>query len=119
MQVHGRLLSAQQPVLVPVGLPDPEDVPDRLELRHVRALVGRVGDDEVDVDPRFRSETGDGRRADVIQLQNGVAERAADLCRGALEPLRPLRVVVGDDDLAVRRRRLADRRGQDLLFVHA
>ena len=53
VQVHRRgVVPPQHPVLEPVRLANAEDVPRRLQLRDVRLLVGRVGDDEVDVDAR-------------------------------------------------------------------
>src|SRR5262249_4013088 len=68
----------------------------------------RVHDGQVDVDQRLRGQTADGGRADVVEPAHLVAERLADPEGSALEPVRPDRVVVGDDDLAVLRRRALD-----------
>ena len=66
-------------MLEPVRLADTKDVARRLQRRHVGVLVGRVGDDEVDVDERLRREAGHRCRADVLEQQHLVTERAADL----------------------------------------
>ncbi len=90
VQVHGRILSSQQPVLVPVRLAHAQDVADSLQLGHVRTLVGGVGDNEVDVDQRLRREPGHRGRADVVELQDRITQGGADLSLRPLEPERPL-----------------------------
>jgi hypothetical protein len=53
VEVHRRVLAAQQPVLEPVGLAHAQYVAKRLELRNVRVLVCRVGDDDFAVRRRW------------------------------------------------------------------
>jgi hypothetical protein len=54
----------------------------------------------------------------VVELQHLVAERLADPEGRALEPVRPDRVIVGDDDLLVLRQRATNVHRLDLSVVH-
>ena len=60
--------------LVPLRLPDPQDEPHRLECRHVRGLVARVDDGQVDVDHRLGGEARDAGRPDVLQSEDPISE---------------------------------------------
>ena len=77
------------------------DVAAGLHGRDVRRLVGRVGDDQEDVDDRLGREARHGRRPDVLQQTDAVAEDVPDAGRLALVEHRPRRVVVGEVDRAV------------------
>ena len=45
-----------------------------LQVGDVRRLVGRVGDDQVDVDHRLGRQPSHRRRPDVVELEHAVAE---------------------------------------------
>ncbi len=95
MEVDVRVRTLEQPVLAPVGLADREHVAGRLEVGHVRRLVGRVWHLEHDVDDRLCREARDGRRSRVLEPDDPVAECGADARLLALVERRPRRVVLG------------------------
>ena len=76
VDVFGR--RAQHAVLVPRRLADAQLVAGRLERRDVGGLVGRVDDDEEDVDDRLGGEAGDGRRADVFEQELAAVQGRVD-----------------------------------------
>src|SRR5437867_1803587 len=117
VQVHGWLGASKHPVLEPVRFANAENVTHRLKLRDVRLLVGRVGDDEVDVDARFRHQPRHRGGADVMDLKCRATERASNLFGCLLEERRPARVVLNEHDLLVGRH-FTDRCGPDLFVVH-
>jgi hypothetical protein len=112
-RVDVRVRALEHAVLEPLRLADAQDVARRFEGRDVRLLVGRVGDDEDDVDDRLRGDARHRGRADVLDPQRAAAERPPDSCSFPLEQSRPVRVVVGEQDRAVERLQLADRRRPD------
>ena len=52
------VLTLEETVFVPVGLAYSQRVSSRFERRHIGNLVSRTGDDEKDVDDRFRYDPG-------------------------------------------------------------
>jgi len=103
-------------VLVPVGLPDAQQVPGRLERGPVVRLVGGVVDGERHVDARFGAKAGHRGRADVLELANPRPERCADARLLDTVALGPPRVVGDEQDGSVVVRRLADGDRHDLVF---
>ena len=116
VEVHVGVRSLEQPVLVPVGLADAQDVAGGLERRDVVALGRRVGDRQRHVDDRLRREAGDRGRAGVLEEDDAVAERGADLLRLARIEERPRGVVLGEGDRGVVALRLADRHPAELVL---
>ena len=76
--------------------------PTASSARHVRGLVARVDDGQVDVDHRLGGEARDAGRADVLQSEDSISEGVTDPSGQRLEHGRPGRVVVDHGD---RRRR--------------
>jgi len=101
VQIDGGVRPLEQPVLEPLGLPDPQDVAGTLHLRHVARLVGRIRHHKQDVDDGFGHQAGDRRRPDVLDAQRHVAKDRAKALRLAAEQPRPVRVVCHKDDRGV------------------
>ncbi len=104
MEIHIRVRPFEHSVLEPLGLPDAKHVAGRLEVGHVRRLVGGILDLEHDVDDRLGGEGRHGCRARVLQPHDLLAERRADAHLLPLVQGGPAWVVV--DDLDWRRERL-------------
>jgi hypothetical protein len=117
VDVHVRVGALEQAMLVPVGLADAEDIARGFEVGDVRALVGRVGNDEHDVDQRLGRKPRHRSRSDVLDANQLVAQGSADPCRFALVQARPLRFVLGQVDGRVVLDELPDGDVADLLVA--
>ena len=87
-------------MLVPVGLADPKHVAGCLERRDVPGLIGRVGDDQHDVDVPFRSQSRHRCRPGMLDPQDRRAEDGPDAFGLVLEQGRPRRIRLGEVDRA-------------------
>jgi hypothetical protein len=108
VDVHVRVGTLEQPVLVPVRLADAQHVVGGLERWDIGPLVAGVGDDENDVDQRLRGEAGYGRGARVLDPQRRRPEGTSDPLRLALVEQRPRRVVLREVNRRRVRPELAD-----------
>jgi len=72
MQVDVRTAVLEDAVLLPVRLATEQHVACSLEVRHVRGLVGRIGDEQQDVQDGLGHEPRDRRRADVLHGQRAI-----------------------------------------------
>ena len=87
VDVDGTVGGSEQAMLEPLGLADAKDVAGRLEVRHVRALCGRVGDLERDVDDRLGRQAGDRGGANVLEPDHAIPRAPA--IRAASRSKRP------------------------------
>jgi hypothetical protein len=100
VDVYVSFRSPKHPVLVPIRLPHPQDVPGRFQLGEVGWLIRGIRDHDENVYDGFGGQSGDGGRSDVLDSQGGAAKRVGDGPGVSLKLLRPIRVVVDDLDLA-------------------
>lgn len=96
MNIRVRRLAPEEAVSVKSRLPEVQREAGRLERRHVRGLVGGVGDLEVDVDHGPGRETRDAGGPDVVDAERGGAEGRADAGLQVGEVVCPGGVVVHD-----------------------
>src|SRR5262245_19119431 len=85
----------EHPVFVELRLTHTQHVTCGLERWQVRVFVGRVADNEQDVDDLFRCETRNGGRADVFDTQRPLTECPHDRVRMLPKGVRPARLVLG------------------------
>jgi hypothetical protein len=107
VKVGGDLRCLQQAVGEPVGLADPELEAGCLQRGNVCRIVVRVGDRQHHVDDRLRAESRDRGRADMLEEDHLLAERAVHLPRESGELGGPCRIVRLEHDRSVVRHALA------------
>jgi|SRR5579872_5846472 len=100
MNMHIPFESSEHPMLMPVRLPDSEDVTGGFQLRKVCRLVGRIRNYDKNVNYGFRTEIGYRCRADMFYLKCGCAKGIGNNIRVLLKPLRPIRIIVDNCDVA-------------------
>jgi hypothetical protein len=83
VQVDGVIMVPEAAVLIPVGVAGAEEVADGFERSHIDVFVCRVGNDEVDVHPVLRCQSGNGRRPDVL-IARTLAPSAARIAVSSL-----------------------------------
>ena len=93
VQVDVRVRAFEDAMLVPLRLADHDAVAGRLQVRHVRGLVARVGHLENDVDDRFRVKAGYRRRPNVVDAYGGLTESGRQLIAHPPELARPARSI--------------------------
>ncbi len=74
MQIDVRVRALEDAVLIPLGFAGSKHVPGRLQCGHVARFGARVRHGENDVDTRLGGEPRHGCRADVLDLQCGIAQ---------------------------------------------
>jgi hypothetical protein len=115
VDLHAAVGGPQEAVLEPVGLAGAQDEAGGLERRDVVGLRARVRDREHDVDVGLGRHPGHGRRADVLEDDDAVAECLADGCRRLVVALGPGGVVLGERDRGVVARARAEQLHPGLL----
>src|SRR5438309_2428935 len=109
----------EQPVLVPLGLADTQDVAGVRQGGDVTELIGGVVDDQHDVHDRFGHQAWDGCRTRVLDPERPIPHRQPDpLGLAQVEP-GPGGVVLDQLDRARQRDQFADGDGPELLLVQA
>ncbi len=94
VQIHVGVRPFEHPVLVPVGFPDAERVPGRFQIRRVGRFSGRVGYHQDHVNHWLGDQTGNCRRPGVFNLQHPPIQHRHDSARLPSIELRPLGIVV-------------------------
>jgi|SRR5579872_5817753 len=100
MNMHIPFESSEHPMLMPIRLPDSEDITGGFQLTKIRRLVGRIRNCDKNVNYGFRTEFRYRCRADMLYLERGCAKSIGNNIRVVLKPLRPIRIVVDNCDVA-------------------
>lgn len=96
MNVRVGFAERHTPVLLPSGLSCDQAKPCRLQNGQVGNFVGRVGDNKINVDDRFRRQTGDRSGANVVDRQRLTVQRMTKHRLDLFELSGP-RWIIGDD----------------------